>query len=125
MSIILHITYRKEWEASSTSKYYTPNSLNAEGFIHCSTIDQAEETANLFFANQRNLVLLFINTKELESPLKFESPSNASDNRTGITFPHIYGPLNVSAVIRVMEFLPNSDGKFVLPAEIRELAGAL
>jgi uncharacterized protein (DUF952 family) len=124
MSIILHITHRKEWEAC-TGKYYSPPSLDTEGFIHCSTIDQTEETANLFFANQRNLVLLFINTKELESPLKYESPSIPDDKRNSATFPHIYGPLNISAVIRVIDFLPNADGKFVIPVEIRQFEDAL
>lgn len=125
MSIIMHITYRKEWEVSVSSKYYTPSSLNNEGYIHCSTIDQTEVTANLFFANQRNIVLLFINTNELESPLKFELSSSADHQNAGDLFPHIYGPLNVSAVIRVIDFLPNANGKFELPMEIRQFADAL
>jgi uncharacterized protein (DUF952 family) len=30
-------------------------------------------------------------------------------------FPHIYGPLNLDAVVQVIEFAPDSDGYFRMP----------
>ncbi|MFZ1086515.1 MAG: DUF952 domain-containing protein [Terracidiphilus sp.] len=117
LRLILHITHRSAWEASASSGYYKPASLDTEGFIHCSTIEQTVETANQYFAHQKELVLLCIDTGKVEAEVKFEAPAGVHDPRTELLFPHIYGPLNLSAVLRIAEFAPNADGKFELPAE--------
>jgi uncharacterized protein (DUF952 family) len=123
MSTILHITHRQAWEASIPGGIYRPASLDAEGFIHCSAIGQAVETANLFFANQTDLLLLCIDVNKTEAEVKYEAPTGGTvhDGRTGSLFPHLYGPLHVSAVVRVVPFPPGADGKFVLPADIGQL----
>ena len=116
--MILHITPHEAWEKSVHDGYYKPSSLVSEGFIHCSTIEQTADTANRFYPNQQGLVLLCIDENKLESKIKFEGPACDNDQRTSLLFPHIYGPLNASAVVRVVEFTPNADGKFELPKEI-------
>ena len=73
------------------------------------------ETANQFYAGQKDLVLLCIDTKKTEAEVKYEAPACADDQRMESLFPHIYGPLNVSAVVRVVDFVPGADGKFKLP----------
>jgi uncharacterized protein (DUF952 family) len=115
MSIILHIAHRSAWASAVPSGYYKPLSLASDGFIHCSTTEQTAETANQFYAGQEDLVLLCINTKKTEAEVKYEAPICANDQRTADLFPHIYGPLNVSAVIQVVDFTPGADGKFKLP----------
>jgi len=117
VSKILHITRRNDWEESVSSGYYAPASLDAEGFIHCSTFAQTVETANRYFPNQQGLVLLCIDTAKTDAKVKYEGPAGVQDPRTELLFPHIYGPLNLSAVVRVAEFAPNKHGKFQLPAE--------
>ncbi len=43
-----------------------PPSLDAEGFIHCSTIaHQAIETANLYYRGQHDLLVLRIDERKL------------------------------------------------------------
>ena len=121
MSIILHISHRKDWEASASTGYYRPSSLDSDGFIHCSAIEQTLDTANQFFPNQQGLVLLCIDKNKTEPEVRYEAPACANDQRIEPLFPHIYGPLNVSAVVRVVEFLPNAYGEFILPAEISQL----
>jgi uncharacterized protein (DUF952 family) len=114
---ILHIADRDAWEACASSGYYKPSSLDSEGFIHCSTAEQTVETANRYFHGRRDLVLLCIDESKTEAKVKFEAPAGVNDRRAGSLFPHIYGPLNVSAVIRVVELAPNASGEFALPAE--------
>lgn len=111
MKIILHITQTAEWEqAKNTGNYYN-NTLESEGFIHCSTTEQIEKTANTFFANQAGLVLLCIDSEKVQSKIKYEIVGEEK-------FPHIYGRLNIDAVINAIAFSPNADGKFKLPPEL-------
>lgn len=118
-STILHIISKKDWEQAQKEGGYTPPSLAEEGFIHCSTIEQTAETANLFYKGKKNLLLLSISTHFLESPLVYEDPAGMpnDENRAG-QFPHIYGHLNLNAVIKVTPFTPNENGEFELPMEI-------
>lgn len=122
MPLILHITPRNVWETSTPSGYYRPASLDSEGFIHCSTIEQTADTANQFYAGQRDLILLCIDPDRTEAEVRYEAPACAGDERADSLFPHIYGPLNVSAVLRTVELAPRPDGRFELPGAIAQIA---
>ncbi len=108
--IILHIARRGEWETAVTQGQYTADSLDSEGFIHCSTPEQVLIPANEHFRGQTDLLLLCIDPTRLAAPLVYEDCY-----QTGMTFPHIYGPLNIDAVRQVLDFPPQADGLFVLP----------
>jgi uncharacterized protein (DUF952 family) len=118
--MILHITTHKEWEIAKTKGEYAAPSLKSEGFIHCSTVKQAADTANNFFRGQNGLVLLCIDENRLKSNCKYEDPTGVSQDNTNVgnLFPHIYGPINISAVIKVVDFPSNKNGIFTLPQEI-------
>lgn len=122
--MILHITNYKDWEAGITAGEYTAASLQSEGFIHCSTIKQAVDTANIFFKGQQGLVLLCIDESKLTAECKYEAPSGGGkhDPAVGNLFPHVYGSINISAVIKVVNFPAGPDGLFSLPNEIKELS---
>ncbi|HEX2935273.1 MAG TPA: DUF952 domain-containing protein [Bacteroidales bacterium] len=121
--MILHITSARDWDMALSSGKYTAPSLQTEGFIHCSTVKQAVDTANIFFKGQKGLVLLCINEDKLTSECKYEAPTGSGkhDPSVGNLFPHVYGPINISAVIKVIDFPVGADGRFNLPAEILEL----
>jgi len=108
--IILHIAHKQEWETAVTSNQYTADSLQTEGFIHCSTPEQVLIPANEHFRGQTDLLLLCIDPALLTAPLVYEDCYE-----TGLLFPHIYGSLNTGAVLKVVEFSPLADGSFVLP----------
>lgn len=111
MSIIFHITRSQQWEQAKQVQSYRGDTLDSEGFIHCSTLQQVLKSANKFFVGQTGLLLLWIDSDKVQAELKYEYAA-------GENYPHIYGPLNVDAVLKVVEFEPGADGKFGLPAEL-------
>src|SRR5271156_3726394 len=110
--MIVHIVKRGEWELAVSRGTYAPDSLRTEGFIHCSTPAQMIDTANRFYRGQRDLVVLFIDESRLTAELKYEAPAMPHDEAAGDLFPHLYGELNVEAVVRVAELACKADGSF-------------
>ncbi len=76
----------------------------ADGFIHFSTGAQVIETARKHFHGQANLLLLTLDDQSLGEHLIYE-PSRGGD-----LFPHLYGPLHVSAVKSVDPLPLNENG---------------
>ena len=97
-SIILHITSRREWEAAQAAGEYRGDTLDSDGFIHCSLRQQVMEVINAHFQGQRDLVLLCIAEDKVQAEIRYEDLY-----RAGQEFPHIYGPLNLDAVVAVEE----------------------
>lgn len=116
--MIFHITSHKAWTEAQAQGEYTAPSLSIEGFIHCSTISQVLPVAENFYKGQKGLVLLVIDPALLSSMLRWELPFERilpPGIAEGETFPHIYGPLNLDAVVKVADFEPNESGIFALP----------
>jgi uncharacterized protein (DUF952 family) len=105
---ILHLTSRTAWEAAKPNGAYRADSLAGQGFIHCSTATQVLRVANKFYAGQHGLVLLIIDPARLTAEVRWEPGSDKPDE----LFPHIYGPINPEAVLRVVNFEPAADGTF-------------
>jgi uncharacterized protein (DUF952 family) len=116
--IIYHITERESWAAAQAAGEYVAESLAGQGFLHASMREQVVETANLFYAGQDGLVLLCVDTAKLKAPLKREAAANAGHRAGAGLFPHIYGPLNLDAVTRVVDFPCRVDGRFELPTAL-------
>ncbi len=81
----------------------------ADGFIHFSTAGQVRETAARHFAGRRDLLLITVDAEALGPALTWE-PS-----RGGALFPHLYGPLALSAVRAVSPLALGPDGCHLLP----------
>jgi uncharacterized protein (DUF952 family) len=111
MNCVFHIAPRSHWQQAQKMGVYRASSLETEGFIHFSTVTQVIRTANTFFQGQRGLVLLYIDPNRLNSELRYDVIE------TGERFPHLYGALNLDAVIQVVDFEPGGDGKFTLPPQ--------
>lgn len=108
--MIYHIVSKTDWAEVGNSEVYRGDTLDTEGFIHCSTREQVLDTANFLFKGRHDLLLLKIDPEKLSAPLKYE---DAGDRRL---FPHIYGPMEVRAVVAVVDFPPGEDGMFELPS---------
>jgi uncharacterized protein (DUF952 family) len=94
---IYHIALAREWAQARQSGIYRTStygrSLEDEGFIHASRREQVTTVyAHLYRSVRERLVLLTIETDRLTAPWR-------SDPVGDETFPHIYGPLNTSAVV--------------------------
>src|SRR3989339_1032488 len=105
--IILHACTKADWQKAQKDQEYKVSSLDSEGFIHCSEADTIIGVANSHWKGRLDLVLLIINSVKVKSEIKYEL-----DPKGGKIYPHIYGPLNLDAVIKVKDFLPNSNGIF-------------
>lgn len=100
--MIYHITLPDRWHNASAAGEYRTASLETEGFIHCSEAGQVERSLNRFYRDEPEVLLLTIDPALLASELKYEP---AHDE----LFPHIYGPLNIDAVV-VVELLKAEEG---------------
>ncbi|MEP6920316.1 MAG: DUF952 domain-containing protein [bacterium] len=109
MAIIFHITTREGWERARAQGSYRPEAFAAEGFIHCSTPTQVVHVANSRFRSHTGLVLLSIETERVAAAIRYENLEGGEQ-----LFPHIYGALNLDAVLEAADFTPGSDGLFQL-----------
>lgn len=114
MTRLLHITPRADWETAVTQGTLQPTSLMQEGFIHCSTLAQVLLPANSLYRGQTDLVLLLIDPTLVPSAIVYEDCY-----ASGQQFPHIYGPLPVTAVVQLFPFPPEADGTFTLPPALQ------
>ncbi|MCC6298981.1 MAG: DUF952 domain-containing protein [Anaerolineales bacterium] len=115
--MIYHLTFRKNWRYALATGPYKAKSLEKEGFIHCSTAEQLVPVAMDFFASRRKLTVLAIDEARLTSPVKWEKPVNGPPPGLppNSKFPHIYGPINLEAVIKTPDMERNADDVFVPP----------
>lgn len=113
MAILLHITDAPRWLHAKARGVYTPPQFETEGFIHCSTPQQVVEVANRLFRGQSHLLLLVIESQRVGAEIRFENLEGGSQ-----LFPHLYGALQLEAVIDTLSFEPQSDGRFVLPPQL-------
>ena len=110
MNFILHIAYGAAWQQAQAQGAYRGNTLETEGFIHCSLPEQAVPVADALYKGRTDLVLLCIDENKVAADVRYEDCYDS-----GQAFPHIYGPLNLDAVVSVVDFPPNADGTFTLP----------
>ena len=98
-----------EWQKVKQSETYLGSSKDiADGYIHFSGEDQVKGTLEKYYSNQRNLVLLKVETLKLDH-LIWEQASD------GNMFPHLYSSLDLSNVVDEFEITLNDDGIHELP----------
>jgi len=107
VAIVYHITTAQRWRSTEGQNQYEAESFGVEGFIHCSNAEQVVRVANHLFRNTSGLILLHIQTERLHPRLVYENLEGGSE-----LFPHVYGPINLDAVVHVSSFEPGLDGTF-------------
>lgn len=108
--LFVHLCGAAEWEAALRTGVHAPQSLEDVGFVHLSSPEQVHLPANRLYADRTDLMLLRIDGARLTSSVRWE-PGVPSDP-DGMVFPHLYGPLPVTAVISVTTYRPDADGRY-------------
>jgi uncharacterized protein (DUF952 family) len=80
-----------------------------DGFIHFSTATQVAETARKHFFGEKALFLVEVDADALGNALRWER------SRNDALFPHLYGELDLGAVIGVHDIHTRSDGYHDIP----------
>ncbi len=96
------------WQAVENSAAYVADTLQQEGFIHCTgEPERLVWVANHFYRQiAGDFVILVIDPSALQAELRWEEAD-------GHLFPHVYGPINRDAVKEVQPFPRNEQGFFV------------
>jgi len=101
---VYHLALLDEWaDAVGRGMPYERSTIGATleqvGFIHCSFDQQVAATFDRFYAGRADVVLLVIDASRLDAPLRVEDLAG-----TGEAFPHLYGPLELDAVVEVQPY---------------------
>lgn len=111
MRRLYHIAKSDDWDSALKTGEYRVGSLHRsfekDGFIHLAYAPQVNVIADLIYSNTPDLKLLTIDPLQLTSEVVEEKAEYPEEY-----FPHLYGPLNVGAVIDVIVYKLMPDGKF-------------
>ena len=112
--MIWHIALHDDWrDAQPLGSYLVSTrglTLEEVGYIHCSKPEQIEGVAQRFYADLSELLLLEVDPERVESEIVEEPPAPGVSE----LFPHIYGPLPITAVCSVRQWTRGETG-WVLP----------
>lgn len=102
--IIYHIVLPEIWEKVKDGKFYEADSLQTEGFIHCSFAEQLDAVLQRYYKDVPQVLILTIETEKLMSELVNESSTG------GEIYPHVYGEINRDAIVGIEERKLNQQG---------------
>ena len=112
---LYHIATVPDWDQARRDGEYRTSTrgrtLSQEGFIHASTADQVLPVAALVYRDEpEDLVLLMLDPGRIGAEIRYEPVPGWAD-----PFPHIYGPLDVAAVVQAVPLERGAAGGFRWP----------
>lgn len=99
--MIYHVVHSDEWNRQLGLSNFTPPDFQHEGFIHCCTKEQLPGVLERYYNGVSGLLLLHLDESKLSSELKYESSTNNEK------FPHLFGPINREAVVKIEPIVTN------------------
>jgi uncharacterized protein (DUF952 family) len=97
---IFHIATPDDAERLRGDGVLRPVSLLDEGFVHCSTAEQVVATTARYFKQDAELVLIEIDVGAVEGLIRWP------EVYPGQHFPHLHGPVHLTAVVAVHPWGP-------------------
>ena len=111
MGVIYHIATGADWARAQRDGEYTTSTrgvtLEEQGFIHASTAEQVAPVANMFYQGLDDLLVLVIDAERVAAEIRYEEVPGSE-----APFPHIYGALNLDAVVGTRPLAAGEDGRF-------------
>jgi uncharacterized protein (DUF952 family) len=101
-----HLARRHEWEAQRHTSGYRPSAFAAEGFVHCTDgLDRLLIPANAYFAADPGpFVALEVDLDRVSAEVRYDADPPI--------YPHVYGPIEPSAVVASFAAERDPDGTF-------------
>jgi len=106
--VLVHLCGTEQWATARRGGGIAP--ADGADFVHLSRPEQVHLPANRLYRGRNDLVLLHVDPARLGAPVHWES--GVTTDPESMLFPHLYGPLPVSAIIRVTAYPPAADGSF-------------
>ena len=105
--VAYHLVPAEEWERKRDMEIYTPATFEQEGFIHTTNgLDELVAVGNRYYTgDNRPYRALVLDVSRIASPVRYDDPDQV--------YPHIYGPLNTSAVVGELTAERGADGTFL------------
>ena len=110
--MIYRISEPQFWAEALRQGYYASPDLAAEGFIHFSERHQVVGVAQRYYRDKSGLILLLVDETRLDPGTECRR-----ENTTGgrELFPHVYGRIPLTAVVRSARFRLQDDGAVEWP----------
>ncbi|MDX6207981.1 MAG: hypothetical protein QOF82_1392 [Frankiales bacterium] len=112
--MIFHVSSPEDWQAAQQTGDYRNSTrgrtLEDEGFIHCSRLDQVAGVLAAYYTGAGPLLLLSIEPSLLSSPWREDEVA------PGVFYPHVYGPLDLPAVVAATPLAVAEDGSYIVPS---------
>lgn len=113
--MILHCMKSSLWDERKYEVNWGHQEIERSGFIHCSSIEYFHRIAPKF-NNDESYVLLCIDENKLNAEVRYEDNSHESR-----LYPHVYGLINNDAVVMVLPFNRDSNGKYIKNIEFKDV----
>lgn len=105
--LIYLLMNNQDYQRARSSGVWDPPSRAVEGFIHASPAHQLTRVANKHYSQFEELQIVLLQTERLLSEVLWEPAS-------GDLYPHVYGPINMNAAVKVISVKKCSDSTFTI-----------
>ncbi|MFY0546183.1 DUF952 domain-containing protein [Brevibacillus sp. H7] len=114
METIYCLCPKTYWESFAGRDQYVPRDYDQEGFIHATKGDELLcRVANRVYADfTGELCVLVVAEDQVSATVKYEMAKD------GLRYPHIYGPLNIDAILDVRR-MEKREGSWTIGPSIR------
>lgn len=97
------------WQTAELAGEFAGSGIDVtDGFIHFSTAEQTQETADKHFSGRADLMLVKVDSNSLGESLVWE------ESRGGAMFPHLYGKLSMESVVAATTIRQDKNGRHLI-----------